>query len=249
MATVLFVLAHPDDESMGNGTTISRHTAAGVEVHLLTATRGGAGWCGLPAGRRPEELVEIRTHELAGAAEVLGLASVELWDYPDGSLETCDEAEVTDRIEAAIRRIRPDLLVGWGPDGGYGHPDHMAVGACTDAAWKRLDAGLPLYHMAVDRVGAAAWNAAARAGGGDPLPLITQDAVSVIFHPSDSEVRRKGQAIRCHESQLAGWWPEVLEREPLFAPMARESYVRVGGPQANTVLSSRLFPELGRSRP
>jgi LmbE family N-acetylglucosaminyl deacetylase len=244
MHRILFALAHPDDESMGCGTTIVRHTAAGVEVHLLTATRGGAGWNGLPAGRRPEELVEIRGHELARVAEVLGLASVELWDYPDGSLAGCNQAEVTDRVAAVVERLQPDLVVTWGPDGAYGHPDHIAIGACADAACERAAAGRPRYHLAIDRTGAAAWDAAAAAGGGDPLPIAAQDAVSVVFAPTPGEVERKAQAIRCHTSQLAGWWPAVLDHPAVFAPLGRECYLRVGGDAAGTVLASGVFPEL-----
>ena len=63
---------------MGNGTAIARHAAAGVEVLLLCMTRGGAGWGGLPVGRRPEELPEIRTTELERAGKRLRLASVSL---------------------------------------------------------------------------------------------------------------------------------------------------------------------------
>src|ERR1700680_3691195 len=89
-ARMLFVFAHPDDESMGTGGTIARHVRAGVEGHLLCLTRGGAGWGGRPPGRRPEELPEIRTEELHRAAQVFGLASVEVWDYPDGGVPSCN---------------------------------------------------------------------------------------------------------------------------------------------------------------
>jgi LmbE family N-acetylglucosaminyl deacetylase len=106
---LMLVLAHPDDESWGNGATIARHVAAGVEVHLVCVSRGGAGWGGLPSGRRREELPEIRAHELKRATEILGLVSVTLWDYPDGGLAGCDRAQLTRRIRAEIERLAPAL--------------------------------------------------------------------------------------------------------------------------------------------
>src|SRR2546429_6184538 len=110
---LLLVLAHPDDESMGNGTMVARHVAAGCEVHLVCATRGGAGWTGRPAGRRPEELTEIRAEELARAAEVLSVASVDLWDYPDGGVAGCDQDEIAERIRRAVERGQPGVVGGW----------------------------------------------------------------------------------------------------------------------------------------
>jgi LmbE family N-acetylglucosaminyl deacetylase len=103
---LLFVLAHPDDESMGAGGTIARHVRAGVEVHLLCLTRGGAGWRGRPPGRRPEELPEIRTEELHRAANVLSLTSLAFWDYPDGGLPSCNQDEIRRRIGEHVRSLR-----------------------------------------------------------------------------------------------------------------------------------------------
>src|ERR1700724_1198182 len=61
---LLVVMAHPDDESMGCGGLILRHSRAGVPVNLICATRGEAGWTGKPRGARREDLAQIRTGEL-----------------------------------------------------------------------------------------------------------------------------------------------------------------------------------------
>jgi LmbE family N-acetylglucosaminyl deacetylase len=42
--------------------------------------------------------------------------------------------EVIGRIAAHIRRIRPQVVVTFPPDGNYGHPDHIAIGQFTQAA-------------------------------------------------------------------------------------------------------------------
>src|SRR5205085_367390 len=109
-------------------------------------------------GRSPEDLPSIRTQELQHAARVLGLASVEVWDYPDGGVPDCDQDEIVGRVQEAVERLAPDAVVGWGPDGGYGHPDHIAVGACTDRAL--AGTALPHYHMGLDKAAVDAYSRA-----------------------------------------------------------------------------------------
>src|SRR5207249_8017755 len=182
MTTLLLMLAHPDDESMGNGMLIARHVAEGCAVHLVCATRGGAGWTGRPTGRSPDELTAIRGEELAQAARVLQLASVEVWDYPDGGVPGCDQQEITDRIRDAVARLRPDAVVGWGPDGGYGHPDHICIGKCTDAAVASLpQAARPAqYHMVMDQFLVDAYK--------DIISLVSDDTDSLPLIASDVDV-------------------------------------------------------------
>ena len=57
-----------------------------------------------------------------------GLASVTCLRYPDGGLADVKEEWVVRDIVRWLRRVRPDVAIIWGPDGGYGHPDHIAAG-------------------------------------------------------------------------------------------------------------------------
>src|SRR5690348_2896721 len=57
---LLVVMAHPDDESMGTGGIILRHTRNGIATHLVCATYGEKGWMGKPPGANPGELPAIR---------------------------------------------------------------------------------------------------------------------------------------------------------------------------------------------
>lgn len=254
--SLLVVMAHPDDESMGNGGMILRHTQAGLPVDLICATRGGAGWGGKPEGRRPEELPQIRTRELQRAAALLGIRDLVIWDYPDGALAKSDQREIANRIEEEIRQRRPDVVVGWGPDGGYGHPDHIALGACTDAAVARLKASnqdqpRAHYHMAIDRPAEAAYRRAfdlvGEDGAGLPLISFGEDELSVTFVLTEAELRRKAAAIREHESQIEAWREEMDRRPQLQrAVLGHDGYRRVGGPLEKTKREDGLFPELER---
>jgi LmbE family N-acetylglucosaminyl deacetylase len=132
---ILGVLAHPDDESLGFGGTFAKYAADGVEIFLITATRGERGRFG-PSGERgdPVEVGRVREAELQAAAAVLGIREVTVLGFPDGAVDQVPAAVAIRSIVAHIRRIQPDVVVTFGPDGAYGHPDHIAISQFTTTA-------------------------------------------------------------------------------------------------------------------
>lgn len=132
---LLAVFAHPDDESMGMGGTLAKYAAEGVETYLVCATRGERGWFG-PEEQNPgvRALGEIRTRELEHAVELLGMQGLYFLDYMDGDLDQAHPAEAIGKMVTHIRRVMPQVIVTFPPDGNYGHPDHIAVGQFTSAA-------------------------------------------------------------------------------------------------------------------
>jgi LmbE family N-acetylglucosaminyl deacetylase len=128
------VLAHPDDESLGFGGTLARYASEGVETFLVTATRGENGRYGSSRSSSPAELGRVREAELMEAARALGIAEVRILDYVDGALDRANPREAVEQIAAHIRRVRPQVVVTFGPDGAYGHPDHVAISQLTTAA-------------------------------------------------------------------------------------------------------------------
>jgi LmbE family N-acetylglucosaminyl deacetylase len=132
---LLAVFAHPDDESMGMGGTLAKYSAEGVETSLVCATRGERGWFG-PEEQNPglSALGQVRTKELESAVRELGMNGLDFLDYIDGEVDQADPAEAIGKIASHIRRIKPQVIVTFPPDGNYGHPDHIAVGQFTHAA-------------------------------------------------------------------------------------------------------------------
>ena len=123
------ILAHPDDETFGTGGTLIRYAREGIEVHSLCLTEGEKGWAGIDDHIVPRELVgPTRAKELAEAGRRMGLASVTCLRYPDSGLADVKEEWVVRDIVRWLRRVRPEVVIIWGPDGGYGHPDHIAAG-------------------------------------------------------------------------------------------------------------------------
>ncbi len=132
---LMAVLAHPDDESLGAGGVLAKYAAEGIETFLVTATRGERGWFG-DEREYPglEALGQIREAELHAAVEVLGVRSVDFLGYLDGELDQAHPAEVVAKIVGHLRRVKPDVVVTFGPDGSYGHPDHIAISQFNTAA-------------------------------------------------------------------------------------------------------------------
>lgn len=132
---LLAVFAHPDDESMGMGGTLAKYSAEGVETHLVCASRGERGWFG-PEEQNPglSILGQARTRELENAIKELGMKGLYFLDYVDGEVDRANHTEIISKIVTHIRRIKPQVVVTFPPDGNYGHPDHISIGQFTSAA-------------------------------------------------------------------------------------------------------------------
>ncbi|MCW5980305.1 MAG: PIG-L family deacetylase [Bryobacteraceae bacterium] len=143
---LMCVLAHPDDESLGMGGTLAKYAREGVETYLVTATRGEKGRFGDGGERPAPEIVgQMRERELLAAAEELGIRQVRFLDYVDGDLDRAEPAEAQAKIAAHFRAVRPHVVATFGPDGAYGHPDHIAISQFTTAAL--LAAADPAYPV------------------------------------------------------------------------------------------------------
>jgi LmbE family N-acetylglucosaminyl deacetylase len=128
------VLAHPDDESLGTGGALAKYASEGVATYLVTATRGERGRFYDQASPGAEIVARERESELLAAAAELGVEDVRFLDYPDGGLDQIDPIEASCRIAGHIRRVKPQVIVTFGPAGAYGHPDHIAISQLATAA-------------------------------------------------------------------------------------------------------------------
>jgi LmbE family N-acetylglucosaminyl deacetylase len=131
---ILGVFAHPDDESFCAGGTFARYVASGAEVMVVSATRGEAGQIRSPGVATRRTLGQVREQELYLACQRLGVHHAVCLDYSDGMLQEIDQDVLIVEIVEIIRSFRPDVVITFGPDGGYGHPDHIAISAATTAA-------------------------------------------------------------------------------------------------------------------
>jgi LmbE family N-acetylglucosaminyl deacetylase len=141
------VLAHPDDESFGMGGTLAKYASEGHSVHLICATRGEAGEVAPEYLEGFDSIAARRESELRCAAGILGLDGVHFLDYRDSGMEGSPDnqhpralaaapiEEVTGKIVDLIRRLRPDAIITFDPNGGYFHPDHIAINRAAEKAF------------------------------------------------------------------------------------------------------------------
>lgn len=152
---LLGIFAHPDDEVFCAGGLLAQWAAAGGETMVISATRGEAGQIqdGRAATRRT--LGAVREQELHDACARLGVEQSICLDYRDGSLQDVDEVILARAVASHIRTFGPDVVVTFGPDGGYGHPDHAAISAATTRACRQIaetgEHGPHLYYAAFPR--------------------------------------------------------------------------------------------------
>jgi LmbE family N-acetylglucosaminyl deacetylase len=134
---LLAIFAHPDDETFSAAGLLAAASERGHPVTVLSATRGEAGKSSIPGLDTPERLGAVREEELREAMAVLGVGDVRFLGYRDSGLEdrppdplaltNAAIAEVAAAIATHLRDVRPRLVVTFGPDGIYGHPDHLHV--------------------------------------------------------------------------------------------------------------------------
>ncbi|MGV0835988.1 N-acetyl-1-D-myo-inositol-2-amino-2-deoxy-alpha-D-glucopyranoside deacetylase [Mycolicibacterium thermoresistibile] len=151
---LLFVHAHPDDETLMTGGTIAYYTARGADVHVVTCTLGEEGeiigdrYARL-AVDHADQLGGYRICELTQALHALGVEEPEFLGgagrWRDSGMAgtpprhhprfaDADMGEAVGHLVAVIRRLRPHVVVTYDPDGGYGHPDHIQAHRVTTAA-------------------------------------------------------------------------------------------------------------------
>ena len=134
---LLGVFAHPDDETFCAGGTFARYAGQGAEIMVVSATRGQAGQIRDAAAGNRRTIAAVREAELRLACERLGVTKVRCLDHVDGTLADAGFPALVDEVAEVIGEFGPDVVITFGPDGGYGHPDHVTISAATTAACQR----------------------------------------------------------------------------------------------------------------
>lgn len=133
---LLCIFAHPDDEVFCAGGTIAKYVANGAQVMVVSATKGDAGQIRDARIATRRTLGMVRAAELQASCQHLGAQVAVCLDYGDGTLKDLDINILVEHITKIIREFKPDVVITFGPDGAYGHPDHIVIGeavtiACT----------------------------------------------------------------------------------------------------------------------
>jgi LmbE family N-acetylglucosaminyl deacetylase len=205
LGTILGVWAHPDDETYLTAGIMSEAVDRDQRVVCVTATRGEAG--SLDHERYPpEKMGKVREAELAASFRVLGVKEHQWLDYIDGTCDDVDFEEATKKIRTIIEDVQPDSVITFGPDGGTGHPDHMAVSRWTTEAFERsAKPGALLYYAATERGWFEEFGATLVENNvfapGTPR-VLERDEIAIYYDTTGDRLEQKLEAIQAQVSQV-----------------------------------------------
>jgi LmbE family N-acetylglucosaminyl deacetylase len=249
------VHAHPDDEATSTGGVLHKYAGESVRTILVTCTGGelGDGPAGLKPdqpGHDPESVRRTRRKELDESCRALNVSYLELLGYRDSGMVEWNRADGADtfagsdlrdestKLAALLDRYRPQVVVTYGEDGGYGHPDHIRTHQVTMAAVAATDVPLKVYYTAFPKSLARRVLEQMKAAGIDPWELgpIDFDPEDPPFGVADDlittvvdvlpDLSAKLAAVRAHSSQMDNsFFAELPER---VAPMilGQEYFIR-----------------------
>jgi N-acetyl-1-D-myo-inositol-2-amino-2-deoxy-alpha-D-glucopyranoside deacetylase len=227
---LLFVHAHPDDETLTTGGTIAHYINRGADVRVVTCTLGEEGevigerYAQL-AVERADQLGGYRIAELTAALAALGLPEPRFLGGPghwrdsgmDGTparrhprFVDADMCEAVGLLAAVIDEFRPHVVVTYDPEGGYGHPDHIQAHRVTTAAVERAQWRVPKFYWTV--MSRTAMQEALDAADDVPAEWVkisiddvpfgyTDDRIDAVVDVSDS-LEAKVAALRAHATQV-----------------------------------------------
>ncbi len=219
LGTVLGVWGHPDDEAYLSAGLMAAAVAAGRRVVCVTATQGEAGF---PADdpRPVQERKLLRQQELAASLAVLGVTEHRWLGYADGQCAEVPDALAAAAVAAIIAEVHPDTILTFGPDGGTGHPDHIA--ACrwaTIAAGQTTQVGARLLYSTKTRPWAERFLSGGRRADVLMVPDLQPETVdphelAVWLTCDDALLAIKVRALRAQSSQV----------EPFVQAIGLETY-------------------------
>jgi N-acetyl-1-D-myo-inositol-2-amino-2-deoxy-alpha-D-glucopyranoside deacetylase len=270
MATLFLVHAHPDDEAISTGGVMMRAHASGHRVVLVTCTRGEEGEIHNmdEAAVRPR-LAEVRTEELRRAGEILGIDRQEFLGYRDSgmagapsnarpdSFHTAPLAEAARRLAQLLRQERPEVVVTYGPEGTYGHPDHIKAHQTTMAALDLLAAEgwqpAKVYWHAIPQSFLERMASELRrsgqpipAGPGQTIRGVPDERITTIVDVRDLAPRKR-QAFEAHVSQNDPQSPfRTMQAQILEGVLGQEAFTLARG-QPGELPEHDLFSGLSES--
>ncbi|MEU1037530.1 N-acetyl-1-D-myo-inositol-2-amino-2-deoxy-alpha-D-glucopyranoside deacetylase [Streptomyces sp. NPDC005551] len=285
---LLLVHAHPDDESINNGATMARYVAEGARVTLVTCTLGEQGEVIPPALAHltGAALGAHRLGELRTAMAALGVEDFRrlggdgryrdsgMMGGPENDEPDCfwraDVDEAAARLVEVIREVRPQVLVTYDPDGGYGHPDHIqthrvAMRAAELAAQDGFRPGLgapwhiaKVYWNRVPR--SVAEDAFARLRAALPdlpyaksaqladVPGVADDAVITTAIDGTAFAAAKAAAMRAHATQIEVTEPWFVLSNELAQPLFTTEYYELVRGEPGGTPETDLFAGLADAR-
>jgi N-acetylglucosamine malate deacetylase 2 len=230
---VMYIFPHPDDESFGPAGAIHQQIEEGNEVMLLTLTKGGATKVRHQLGLTIQEMGLVREKEMHKVQKSLGIAQMQILDYPDGGLSKINPLQLEKEVKKWLLYFKPHVVITYPVHGGSGHHDHIALHhvikrlfyarRSTLSFWKRLalftviDTEKPMFFE-----------------GGIPRVTWTKKediAISTILNERNIEAMK--QALLCYDT-----YQEMVKTTNVIERIGNQTHFELVGEQHSKILSS-----------
>ena len=180
---IMVIATHADDEILGCGGTIARHTAYGDEVHVLVVTRGA------------EDIFSAKENavtraELKRAHKLVGIKGSYFLDFPAPKLDNVPNHKIADEIKKVLSSVKPSVV--YLPHRGDIHVDHKAVYNATLVAARPTQGDYIKKLLSYETLSETDWAS----------PSAEDAFVPTVFVDISSHIETKLMAMDCYRSQL-----------------------------------------------
>ena len=190
---ILVIAAHPDDEVLGCGASIAKWSKNSDEVHVLIISEGATS-------RDKERDIEFRKHELSQlsrsahrAAQILGVKSIRLLDFPDNRMDSIDLLDVVKPIEDYIEKLKPEVLVTH--HFGDLNIDHRIIHQAAITACRPQPGQTVKCILSFEVPSATEWQS----------PIVSQAFVPNYFEDISETLEVKIKAFKTYDSEIRKW--------------------------------------------
>jgi N-acetylglucosamine malate deacetylase 2 len=207
--TILAVLAHPDDET-GFSSALAHYARLGHTVQLILAVDARFDTRFIEA--EPDSVAKAKQRDVICSCAKLGIASPIFYSFNSMDRKHGERDGVRDAVEAgstfrerlkqSIEQLQPDLIITFGPDGEYGHPEHIIVGSLVTELLLREGwvNQYPLYYFG--------WTKSQEENGDGWVRYADDKYFNVVVKYSEEDEQRAFESIQCYTS---GFSPEEIK--------------------------------------
>ena len=182
---ILVIASHPDDETLGMGGTILKHTSKENIVHVLVITDGSSSQY-----KNYEKMIKRKKDEAKKSMNILGVKKIEFNTLPDMKLDMIPQIEINKVIEKKIKDFKPDIV--YTHHGGDINKDHRIVFESTMVALR------PKPNQKVNEIYTYETPSSTEWGIYDEKNIFKSN----VFEDISNFVERKIKAVKSYKTEL-----------------------------------------------
>jgi LmbE family N-acetylglucosaminyl deacetylase len=180
---VLVLAAHPDDEALGCGGTLSRHIETGDDVHILFLADG-------ETSRGDTANVKERQDAARAAAILIGAEPPVFLGYPDNRMDIIPFLDIVQRVEVLSRDIKPTLV--YTHHAGDLNIDHRIAHQVALTAFRPEPHGLVNAIYGFEVLSSTGWNS----------PNANSDFCPTRYVDISAKLEKKNSMLECYRNEM-----------------------------------------------